>query len=184
MFGFFFGLIAASIVGLLSHVELGGAKGLVWLALGAAFGLAAATLGAAGKDQFRLIHEGHFNPTPTTAYADYIRKFKQRFPDNDVSYPRTITVIQMLARALEAAGSDDPLKVALALENMEFTNIHGDRVFMRSDDHQLFQPVQISVHTDENVVFDGDNSGFGLVTELSVPLEDTMVDHSCHMRRP
>ncbi|MDX5365048.1 MAG: DUF368 domain-containing protein [Alphaproteobacteria bacterium] len=44
MFGFFFGLIAASIVGLLSHVELGGAKGLIWLALGAAFGLAAATL--------------------------------------------------------------------------------------------------------------------------------------------
>ena len=44
MFGFFFGLIAASIVGLLSHVELGGARGLVWLALGAAFGLAAATL--------------------------------------------------------------------------------------------------------------------------------------------
>lgn len=44
MFGFFFGLIAASIVGLLSHVEVGGAPGLIWLALGAAFGLAAATL--------------------------------------------------------------------------------------------------------------------------------------------
>lgn len=44
MFGFFFGLIAASIIGLLSHVELGGARGLVWLVLGAAFGLAAATL--------------------------------------------------------------------------------------------------------------------------------------------
>lgn len=44
MFGFFFGLIAASIVGLLSHVELGGARGLAWLVLGAAFGLAAATL--------------------------------------------------------------------------------------------------------------------------------------------
>ncbi|MFN4354470.1 DUF368 domain-containing protein [Parvibaculum sp.] len=44
MFGFFFGLIAASIAGLLSHVEIGGAKGLIWLALGTAFGLAAATL--------------------------------------------------------------------------------------------------------------------------------------------
>ncbi|MBX3503978.1 MAG: DUF368 domain-containing protein [Parvibaculum sp.] len=44
MFGFFFGLIAASIVGLLAHVETGGMKGLVWLALGAGFGLAAATL--------------------------------------------------------------------------------------------------------------------------------------------
>ena len=44
MFGFFFGLIAASIIGLLSHVEIGGAKGAVWLALGTLFGLAAATL--------------------------------------------------------------------------------------------------------------------------------------------
>ena len=44
MFGFFFGLIAASIIGLLSHVEIGGAKGIVWLALGTLFGIAAATL--------------------------------------------------------------------------------------------------------------------------------------------
>lgn len=44
MFGFFFGLIAASIVGLLAHVETEGMTGLFWLALGAAFGLAAATL--------------------------------------------------------------------------------------------------------------------------------------------
>ncbi|MFM1897573.1 MAG: hypothetical protein RLZZ385_2647 [Pseudomonadota bacterium] len=150
----------------------------------AAFDGITSTLGAAGKNQFRLVHEGHFNPAPTQPYADYVRKFKQQFPDHDVSYPRTITVIEMLAKALEQAGTDDPLQVALALEGMEHTNIHGARVFMRSEDHQLFQPVQISVHTDEDIVFDGDNSGFGLVTEASVPLENTLVDHSCRMRRP
>jgi len=43
-FGFFFGLIAASIVGLLAHVEIGGAKGIVWIAFGTVLGLLAAIL--------------------------------------------------------------------------------------------------------------------------------------------
>jgi hypothetical protein len=40
------------------------------------------------------------------------------------------------------------------------------------------------VHTDEGVEFDADNSGWGLVTEYQVPLEETMVESSCQMRRP
>ena len=150
----------------------------------AAFDGITSTLGMSGKDQFRLVHEGHFNPQPTERYRDYLRKFKLQYPDYDVSYPRSIEVIEMLAKAITEAGSDDPLQIALALEGMEFTNIHGERVFMRADDHQLFQPIQISVHSNEGITFDGDNSGFGLRTELSVPLENTLMDHSCEMRRP
>lgn len=43
-FGFFFGLIAASIVGLIAHVEVGGAKGIGWIAFGTLLGLLAAIL--------------------------------------------------------------------------------------------------------------------------------------------
>lgn len=43
-FGFFFGLIAASIVGLLSHVHVKGVTGWLWIALGVVLGLLAATL--------------------------------------------------------------------------------------------------------------------------------------------
>ena len=43
-FGFFFGLIAASIVGLLSHVHLKGVTGWLWIALGTVLGLLAATM--------------------------------------------------------------------------------------------------------------------------------------------
>ncbi|MEX2131676.1 MAG: branched-chain amino acid ABC transporter substrate-binding protein [Pseudohongiellaceae bacterium] len=150
----------------------------------AAFDGITATLGSTGKDQFRLVHEGHFNPQPTQAYADYIAKFKTLYPEYDISYPRTIMVIEMLAKAIEAAGSADPLQVALALEGMEYVNIHGEQVYMRAADHQLFQPVQISVHTDEGIVHDADNSGYGLRTELSVALANTLVDHSCQMSRP
>jgi len=150
----------------------------------AAFDGITSTLGSTGKNQFRLVHEGHFNPQPTQAYAEYIAKFKEQYPEYDISYPRTIMVVEMLAKAIEAAGSADPLQIALALEGMEHVNIHGEQVFMRAEDHQLFQPVQISVHTDEGIAFDGDNSGYGLRTELSVPLADTMVEQSCQMRRP
>ena len=44
MFGFFFGLIAASIAGLFSHVEIDGAAGFGWIATGAVLGLLAAIL--------------------------------------------------------------------------------------------------------------------------------------------
>lgn len=142
------------------------------------------TIGATGKDQFRMVHEGHFNPPPTEEYAEFVRKFKQRFPDNDVSYPRVINTVQMLAKAIEAAGSTEPAEVAAQLEGMEITTIGGYRVFMRAEDHQLFQPVQISVHTNEGITFDADNSGYGLRTEVSIPLEDTLMEHSCRMRRP
>ncbi|MDT8428687.1 MAG: branched-chain amino acid ABC transporter substrate-binding protein [Pseudomonadales bacterium] len=142
------------------------------------------TIGASGEKQFHMVHEGYFNPPPTEEYADYVRKFKQRFPNNDISYPRVINAVQMLARAIEEAGSTEPAAVAARLEGMEMTSMSGDRVFMRAEDHQLFQPVQISVHTNEGITFDGDNSGYGLLTQVSIPLADTLVEHSCRMRRP
>lgn len=143
-----------------------------------------ATLGASGKDQFRMVHEGHFNPPPTQAYAEYVRTFKAKYPEQDISYPRIINTVQMLTKAIEQAGSADPMAVAYALENMEFTSIGGERLMMRAADHQLFQPIQISVHTNEGIEFDGDNSSYGLLTEVSIPMENTMLPTSCEMRRP
>ena len=82
-------------------------------------------------------------------------------------------------------GSKDPRQVALALEGMSYTTIQGDVVTMRVADHQLMQPIQISVHTDENIVLDSDNSGFGLVKEVSISAEDAALPvKDCKMVRP
>lgn len=150
----------------------------------AAFDGITATLGAAAKNQVRIVHEGHFNPTLTPEFADYVRAFKAKNPEQDISYPRVINTVQMLAKAITDAGSTAPQAVALALEGMEFTSLGGERLFMRAEDHQIFQPIQISVHTDENIEFDGDNSGFGVYTEVSIALESTLLDHTCRMTRP
>jgi len=91
----------------------------------------------------------------------------------------------MLAKAIDEAGSTDALAVASALEGMEYTSIQGDKLMMRAEDHQIMQPIQISVHTDENVVLDADNSGFGLVTESSISSEDASLPvKDCNMERP
>ena len=50
-------------------------------------------------------------------------------------------MFDMLVRAIDKAGSTDPLKVALALEGMEQKDMFGVDNIMRKDDHQLLQPV-------------------------------------------
>jgi len=143
-----------------------------------------ATLGESGKDKIRLIHNGVANPLPTEARKQFNRDFKLAHPNNDVTQPRIVNALQMVVQAMEETQSTDPYDIALALEDMRFTTIGGEEIWMRGDDHQIFQKLSISVHTDEGVEFDADNSGYGLVTEYQVPLEETIVESSCQMRRP
>lgn len=144
-----------------------------------------ATLGEDGKDRIRLIHNETSNPIPTEQRKEFMRAFKAANPNNDVTQPRITNALMMIVQAMEETQSTDPYDVGLALEDMRFTTIGGDEVWMRGEDHQVFQSLHISVHTDEGVEFDADNSGFGLYTEYSVPLEETIVPvNECRMRRP
>lgn len=150
----------------------------------AAFDGITATLGEDGKDLIHLVHNESANPYTSQERIDFNRAFKAAHPDRDVTQPRIINGLQMLVNAMEETQSTDPYDIALALEDMHFTTMTGDEAWMRPDDHQLIQSLHISVHTDENIMFDADNSGFGLYTIHSVPPEDTIMDHSCRMRRP
>jgi len=143
-----------------------------------------ATLGADGKNKIRLVHNETSNPIPTEERKEFLRAFKQANPNNDVTQPRIINALQMLVTAIEESQSTDPYDIALALEDMRFTNLSGEEIWMRPDDHQAFQSLHISVHTDEGIEFDADNSGFGLHTEFHVPAAETIVPTSCKMTRP
>ncbi len=142
------------------------------------------TLGAAGKNRIRLVHNDQSNPIPTEERKAYTRAFKQLHPNNDVTQPRLANLIMMLAAAIEKAGSADPYDIAVAMEDLRITTMSGEEIWMRPDDHQIFQSLHVSVHTDENIEFDADNSGYGLYTEFTVPVEETITETSCRMRRP
>lgn len=143
-----------------------------------------AAIGKGGVGRIRVVSEGHTNPSPTVAWDDYTVAFKKKNPKTDLTTPRIAHTIQMLTNAIKAAGSADPYKIALALEEMEITTIAGDKMVMRKSDHQLQMPIQISVHSDQNIKWDYDKSGFGLLTESSVPLEGNALETSCKMERP
>ncbi len=142
------------------------------------------TIGAGGKNKIRLVHEGPANPPKTEAYAAYHTGFKKKNPEKDLSQFRIVNTLQMLAKAIEQGGSAKPIDVARALEGMEFTTLSGEKVTMRAEDHQIIQPVHISVHTDENITFDSDNSGYGLLVESTVAAADTALPTTCKMKRP
>jgi len=142
------------------------------------------TLGAAGKNRIHVVHNDHANPLPSDVRRDFTRAFEAANPGLDVTQPRLVNALMMLVDAMEAAGSSEPYDVALALEDRRLTTMTGEEIWMRADDHQLFAPLNISVHTDEGIEFDTDNSGYGLLTTFTVPLEDTVTQSSCQMTRP
>ena len=143
-----------------------------------------ATLGADGKNRIRLVHNDSANPIPTEERKQFYRDFKAAHPDRDVTQPRLAMALSMLAQAMEETGGTDPYELVLALEDMRFTTLSGEEVWMRGSDHQIFQDLHVSVMTDEGIEFDADNSGFGLYTEHFVPAEQTVMETSCEMRRP
>ncbi|MGM0631990.1 MAG: branched-chain amino acid ABC transporter substrate-binding protein [Pseudomonadota bacterium] len=142
------------------------------------------TLGEDGVDRIYLVHADRSNHELTEERRQYTRQFKERFPEYDLTQARIANALRMLVTAMEETGGTDPLDVALAMEDMRIPSIGGEEVWMRPDDHQAHQPLHISVHTDQDVEFDADNSGFGLRTVFTTPMEETIQDTQCRMRRP
>jgi branched-chain amino acid transport system substrate-binding protein len=90
----------------------------------------------------------------------------------------------MLAQAIKRAGTTDVDKVAAALEGAEFTGLGGEQVVMRRDDHQLQMPIYISVHTNKNIKYDLDASGYGLFLEHKIERDKVTQPTTCKMQRP
>ncbi len=173
----------SDMVGLGKAVIEAGFKGPIFTYYAANNGITK-TFGEAGKDTIRLVHEGVVNPPVSDTASAYVDAFKAKNPDFDITQARITNAVEMLAKAIDKAGSADAVAVATALEGMEHENLWGGKVMMRADDHQAIQDVHISVHTDENVVHDSDNSGYGLVTESTVVMASADSATSCKMKRP
>jgi branched-chain amino acid transport system substrate-binding protein len=143
-----------------------------------------ATLGEAGKDQIYVVHNDFANPVTAPLRLEFTAAYKAKNPHKDVTQPRIVNALMMLAAAIEKAGSAEPYDIAMAMEDMRITTMTGEEIWMRPDDHQVFQNLNISVHTNEGINIDADSSGFALRTEFVVPRDETITQSSCRMTRP
>ncbi|SLN40431.1 hypothetical protein TRL7639_02084 [Falsiruegeria litorea R37] len=160
-----------------------GYEGPIYTYYAAGTGITAA-FGESGKGSLKLVGEGQINPPVSDRADSYAKAFKEKYPDDDLGQPRIANVIEMLARAINDAGSaTDMVAVATALEGMEHDSIWGTKIKMREQDHQAIQAVHIQAHTDE-VTHDMDNSGYGLLVENTVDMASADAPTTCKMKRP
>ena len=142
------------------------------------------SIGAAGADRIKNVSAWHSNAAENKAEKfanDYRKKYK-----DDFYYATSKTALEMLAKAINAAKSSEPLKVATALEGMKFNGDTGD-MWMRADDHQLMQPIYISSFTKadgKDVKYDLEETGYGWKTDFRVEAKDTEMPTTCAMVRP
>ena len=152
---------------------------------------APAAIGEAGVGRVLAVAEWHPNvggAASDTFYAAFRRRFPQ--PQDDYVHVRMQLMVEMLAAAIERAGATEAVDVARALEGAtsEGTSL-GDwhRATMRAADHQLQQPLVVSVMDRAGapgVTHDVEGSGFGFRTMRRFEAGTTTQSHSCRMVRP
>ena len=139
-------------------------------------------IGKDGNGVVKVVTSYHNNATPELD-PDVVA-FKKRFTgkEDEFAYYRLNTAFMMFAAAAAKAKSNDPVKVARALEGMKMTTSVGE-VEMRADNHQLLQPLFVATFSD-NVKFDVEHTGLGFKTDLKVNAKDTAMPTTCQMQRP
>ncbi|MGC1502657.1 MAG: branched-chain amino acid ABC transporter substrate-binding protein [Sulfitobacter sp.] len=174
----------ADMLGLGKSVIENGFEGPIYTYYAAGSGITAA-FGESAKGRIRLISQGGINPIATEEARATYTAYEEKYPEGNIDQSRIFNVIGMLSTAIEAAGTaDDVVAVAKQLEGMEYETMWGGKVFMRPQDHQIIQDMNVGVHTDENIDFDYDQSGFGVYTESTVEMASMDSPTTCEMKRP
>jgi len=139
-------------------------------------------IGEAGVDALKQVSEWHRNATPELDAS--VAAFSKRYPgkENEYAYWRAKTMWEMFAAAAKKAGSNDPVKIARALEGMKMVTALGE-VEMRADNHQVLQPLYVSTLS-KGVKYDSEESGLGWKTDAKVEAKATALPTTCNMERP
>ncbi len=111
-------------------------------------------------------------------------EFKAKYND-DFYTAATIRIYQTLGAAMAKAKSTDPVKVAAAMEGLKVQTFNGE-VEMRKSDHQLQQPLYISVwqKADKKFPYSPENTGMTLAMVKEYPNYVSSTPTSCQMKRP
>ena len=140
---------------------------------------------AIGKDGLGIvkqISEYHNNALPEL--DPDVAAFKKRFTgkDDEFGYYRLKTTFDMIAAAASKAKSNDPVKLAKALEGIKVNTTVGEEG-VEADNLQDLQPMFVSTWSD-NVKFDVEKTGLGFKTDVKLNAKDTALPTTCKMQRP
>jgi branched-chain amino acid transport system substrate-binding protein len=131
------------------------------------------------------VAEWHYNagePVAERIYSDFRKRYPK--PADDYYNARMVTMVEMLAAAIEKAGSAEAAAVAKALQGMRF-DAAPHAVTMRAADHQLISPLYVfrMERAGGAVKLDVEGSGYGFVTQQRVDAAALALPSTCQMAR-
>jgi branched-chain amino acid transport system substrate-binding protein len=118
-------------------------------------------------------------------YGKWMNEYKAKFSD-DFYTASVIRIYAGLSAAMAKAKSTDPVKVANALSGLTFNGQTNGDVEMRKADHQLQQPLYLTVWqpTDAKFPYSAENTGMTLAPVKEYPAFVSSTPTSCQMKRP
>ncbi|HVY06773.1 MAG TPA: branched-chain amino acid ABC transporter substrate-binding protein [Burkholderiales bacterium] len=144
------------------------------------------TAGSVGADRIKTVDAWHINAADPTWEKTLVDARKTYDASSNMDYLTAFRVVEMLSAAIAKAGSDDPLKVAFALEGAHFAGPTGDS-WMRREDHQIVAPMyvlRLAKQGEPGVKHDTDGTGYGWKTEAVIAAKDNIPEVKCNMERP
>jgi branched-chain amino acid transport system substrate-binding protein len=139
-------------------------------------------LGQHGAGRVFQVSYNHYNMGGEMGkwQAEYKAKFNDDFYTGSV-----IHIYKALGQAMAKAKSTDPVKVAAAMEGLKFNSYNGE-VEMRKTDHQLQQPLYLTVwqKADKKFPYSPENTGMTLALVKEYPAYVSSTPTSCQMKRP
>lgn len=139
-------------------------------------------LGTNGAGRVYQVAYSHYNMGGQA--AAWANEFQQKY--NDDFYTHSIMrVFESLGEAMAQAKSTDPVRVAAVLSGLKWKSFNGD-VEMRKTDHQLQQPLYISVwqKADAKSPYSPEKTGMTLAQVAEYPAFVSSTPTSCQMKRP
>ena len=143
-----------------------------------------AMIGDAGADRVHAAVFWHPN-LENTGLLPFAQAFKTKYKEDWTWLPMYI-LPDVVASAMRKAGSDDPSKVAVALEGIRLNGPTGE-VWMRAEDHQMTMPIYATVFTrvgQPGVKYDSENTGLGWKTEGMLDMTSKPPPVVCRIQRP
>ena len=140
-------------------------------------------LGANGAGKVYQVAYSHYNMGGENDKD--MAGFKSKY--NDDYYTGSITrILEVLSTAMAQTKSVDPVKVAFAMEGLKVKSSFGGEVEMRKSDHQLQQPLYMTVwqKTDAKYKYSPENTGMTLAPVAEYPNYVSSTPTSCQMKRP
>ncbi len=143
-------------------------------------------LGDAGVGHVKQVTTWHSNIGGKGA-GEHTLAYRTRFPDvkDDLYYSSIRTSVEVLARAIEQAGTADTQKVVAAMESVKYDDDSG-AIEVRADNHQVLQPLFISTLVRANgkdVKYDVEKTGLGFRTDARIEAKATVLPTTCKFQK-